>query len=108
MAMDRQRILAMLERALNEDAPMASLQALTELRHELDLLERAHVARALREGQTFTAIATPLAISRQAAHRRYRDLTAAPPLRSTPALTAEARNALLRAREEAARHGSRS
>ena len=67
---------------------------------------RAHqVARALQEGKTFTAIARPLGISRQAAHRRYRDL-ATP--RRQPTLSPEARAALLRAREEAARHGSRS
>ena len=56
------------------DDPMAALQALTELRHQLDLVERSQVARALDTGHTFTAIAVPLAISRQAAHRRHRDL----------------------------------
>ena len=54
-------------------------------------------------------MATPLGISRQAAHRRYRYLAAAPPAPArSPALSAEARAALIRAREEAARHGSSS
>ena len=78
------------------------LRALTALRDELDALERHQVGRALREGKTFTAIAQPLGISRQAAHRRYRDLHA------QPTLSPEARSALVRAREEAARHGSHS
>ena len=75
---------------------------MTALRDELDALERQQVGRALREGKTFTAIAQPLGISRQAAHRRYRDL------HSQPTLSPEARAALMRAREEATRHGSRS
>ena len=58
-------------------------------------------------GQTFAAVAKPLGISRQAAHRRYRHLTA-PTAPAQPRLTADARAALIRARAEAARHGSRS
>src|SRR3954454_1543675 len=97
-----QRTLGLLERAITASEPTAALRAITSLRDELDALERQQVARALREGKTFTAIAQPLGISRQAAHRRYRDLNAA------PTVTAEARAALVRAREEAARHGSYS
>jgi hypothetical protein len=100
MALDVQRILIILERALVEDAPMASLQALTELRWDLDLAERAHVARALQDGQTFTSIAEPLAISRQTAHRRYRDLTSAPPPPQGPTLSREAHATLVCARAE--------
>jgi hypothetical protein len=97
-----QRAVALLARATSTSEPTAALRALTALRVELDALERHQVARALRDGRTFTAIAQPLGISRQAAHRRYRDLSAA------PSVTPEARAALLRAREEAARHGSPS
>ncbi|MBE2319653.1 hypothetical protein DVA67_027035 [Solirubrobacter sp. CPCC 204708] len=96
-----QKTLSLLERTLTAE-PTASLRALTALRAELDVLERHLVARALQEGQTYTQIARPLGISRQAAHRRYRDLT------SPPTLSEAARAALVRAREEAARHGSRS
>jgi len=98
-----QRTLGLLERAITASEPTAALRALTALRDELDGLERQQVARALREGKTFTAIAQPLGISRQAAHRRYRDLTA-----PQPSLSPEARAALVRAREEATRHGSHS
>jgi uncharacterized protein YerC len=97
-----QRTLGLLERAITAAEPTAALRALTALRDELDALERQQVGRALREGKTFTAIAQPLGISRQAAHRRYRDL------HSQPTLSPEARSALMRAREEATRHGSRS
>jgi hypothetical protein len=96
-----QKAVSLLERTLTAE-PTASLRALTALRGELDVLERHLVARALQEGQTYTQIARPLGISRQAAHRRYRDLTA------PPTLSDDARAALVRAREEAARHGSRS
>jgi hypothetical protein len=50
-------------------------------------------------------VARPLGISRQAAHRRYRDLASPPPPRK-PTLAPEARTALIRARQEATRHGS--
>lgn len=96
-----QKTLSLLERTLTAE-PTTSLRSLTALRAELDVLERHLVARALQEGQTYTQIARPLGISRQAAHRRYRDLTA------PPTLSDDARAALVRAREEAARHGSRS
>ena len=95
------KVLALLERTLTSE-PITSLALLTALRTELDALERQLVGRALQEGHTYTQIARPLGISRQAAHRRYRDLT------GPPALSADARAALLRAREEAARYGSRS
>ena len=79
MAPNAQRILSLLERALTAPEPTASLRALTQMRAELDSLERVHVSRALQSGATFADVARPLEISRQAAHRRYRDLAAAPP-----------------------------
>jgi hypothetical protein len=104
MAPNAQRIIALLERTLTDPDPTRSLTILTELRRELDDLERTHVARALQSGSSFADVARPLGISRQAAHRRYRDLAAPAPQR--PTLAPEARAALLRARQEAARHGS--
>jgi hypothetical protein len=104
MAPNAQNIVSLLERALTVPAPIESLATLAELRNELDELERTHVARALQAGESYADIARPLGISRQAAHRRYRDLASAPPAR--PTLSPEARAALLKAREEAARHGS--
>jgi hypothetical protein len=103
------QIINLLERVLTTPEPTASLRALTQLREELDALERAQVTRALQAGDTFAAIAKPLGISRQAAHRRYRQLAGVPRApRRTPTLSPEARAALIRAREEAARHGSGS
>jgi hypothetical protein len=108
VAPDDQRISFLLQRATAADDPMTALQALTQLRHQLDLVERDQVARALDAGHTFTAIAGPLAISRQAAHRRYRSLAGPPPPRRPPTLSPEARTALQRARQEAARQGAES
>jgi hypothetical protein len=103
MAPNAQRIIALLERALTVPEPVQGLATLTELRSELDELERVHVGRALQSGSSYAEVAAPLGISRQAAHRRYRDLATPPP---RPVLSAEARSALIRAREEATRHGS--
>jgi hypothetical protein len=102
MAPNAPQIVALLQRALTAPEPTSSLASLTALRRELDVLERAQVARALKSGVSFAAVAKPLGITRQAAHRRYRDLAA-------PAtLSPEARAALVSAREEAARNGSGS
>ena len=75
MAPNAQQIIALLERALTAAEPVHGLTTLNELRGELDTLERFHVTRALQQGTSYTAIARPLGISRQAAHRRYRGLT---------------------------------
>src|SRR4051794_16993387 len=72
------RAVALLERAIVAREATTSLRALTALRHELDALEHQQVARALAEGRSFSAIARPLGITRQAAHRRYRHLIAGP------------------------------
>jgi ClpA/ClpB-like protein len=104
MAPIAQRIIALLERTLTDPEPTQALSILTQLRSELDELERSHVGRALQAGNSFAEVARPLGISRQAAHRRYRDL--ATPSQQRPTLAPEARAALIRARQEAARHGS--
>jgi hypothetical protein len=104
MAPNAQRIIALLERTLTDPEPIKALSMLTELRRELDELERVHVGRALQGGSSFADVARPLGISRQAAHRRYRDLATPAPQR--PTLAPDARAALIRARQEAARHGS--
>lgn len=106
MAPNAQRIVTLLERALTVAEPTKALSTLTDLRRELDELERVQVARALQGGASYADVALPLGISRQAAHRRYRDLAAPPQQR--PTLSPEARAALIRAREEATRHGSGS
>ena len=74
-----------------------------ELRQELDAFERRQVACALSQGASFAAIARDLDLSRQAVHRRFRDLAAAePPLVTAP----DVRRVLQYALEEAASLGA--
>src|ERR1700760_4205050 len=102
MAPLTERILALLERSLTSRDPKAALRALTALRADLDLLERRQVARALESGDSFGAIAEAIGISRQAAHRRYRNVRDARKVVIVP----EARAVLARARAEAGHLGS--
>lgn len=51
-----------------------ALRALTELRSEVDAFVRVQVERSLRAGGSFSDVARALGISRQAAHRRFREL----------------------------------
>jgi DNA invertase Pin-like site-specific DNA recombinase len=57
--------------------PRAALRRTGELRRELDAFERRQIAQALADGASFAAIARDLGVSRQAVHRRFRDLAAA-------------------------------
>jgi transposase-like protein len=86
--------------------PDATLRVLSDLRRELDAFERATVAAALSAGSSFGAVARALGISRQGAHRRYRDL--APGDDQPLGLSSPARRALLLAREESASAPPRS
>jgi AraC-like DNA-binding protein len=112
---DRIRDLA--EHAARAGEPAVALRAVTALREELLAFERLQVARALDAGQSFGAVARALGISRQAAHRRYRDLVGMSlpdprELRLTPPgrmlVTSEARAAVHLARQEAGALGSGS
>jgi AraC-like DNA-binding protein len=83
--------------------PRAALRRLGELRNELEAFERRQVARALAEGASFAAIARDLGLSRQAVHRRFRDV----PTEASPLLTApDVRRVLQYAREEATALGA--
>jgi transposase-like protein len=105
------RMIELLEHAIRASEPEVALHALSALRRELDAFERVQAWRALEEGSSYGAVARALGISRQAAHRRYRQLAAAtePPvgdeqpnrLRVAP----EARAAVQLAGEEAAALG---
>jgi ATP-dependent Clp protease ATP-binding subunit ClpA len=68
------RICQLAEEAAQDQDPESALRTLTELRGELDAFVRAHVARGLAAGRSFSDLARALGISRQAAHRRFRDL----------------------------------
>jgi len=95
-ARDNGAILDSLQRTLASPEPLEALAALTTLRSELEAFEREQVRRALENGYSYSAVARGLGISRQAAHRRYRSLRTAEQLRE----------AVRRARFEAARRGS--
>ena len=89
--------------AANAATPGAALRKLSELRRELEAFERRQVAQALADGASFAAIARDLGLSRQAVHRRFRDLAGAElPLQTAP----EVRRVLQYAREEAATLGA--
>jgi hypothetical protein len=62
------------EEAARADDPESALRILTELQRELDAFVRVQVRRGLAAGRSFGEIARALGISRQAAHRRYREL----------------------------------
>jgi hypothetical protein len=79
--------------------PEAALEKLHELRDALERFENERVAEALRSGSSFSAIARALGISRQAAHRRYRDL--APMAIETLRLSSHSRRAVQLACQEA-------
>jgi ATP-dependent Clp protease ATP-binding subunit ClpA len=79
MTAHAERICRFAEQVANDDDPESALRMLTELRREVDDLARVHVRRILAAGRSFGDVARALGISRQAAHRRYRDL--APPRR---------------------------
>jgi ATP-dependent Clp protease ATP-binding subunit ClpA len=103
-----QRICRLAEEASAAATPDEALRTLRTLREELVEFERQHVARALTLGEPVTAVATALGVSRQSAHRRFRDLV--PPraraerLRATP----EVHLAVEYARREASRQGAPS
>lgn len=84
------------EAAASALTPLEAVERLRELRAAVGELERREVARALAGGESISAVARALGISRQAAHRRFRHLAG-----GRPAATAEARLVLLYARREA-------
>jgi hypothetical protein len=101
------RIRSGLRDAVSSPDTITALTALTNLRTDLETFERDRVRYALEDGVSFAAIARALGISRQAAHRRYRDLLTpeSRPLTSV-ALSTAARATLGRARDEAAALGA--
>ena len=71
------RLVELLEHAVRASEPEVALHALSALRRELDAFERVQAWRALDAGSSYGSVARALGISRQAAHRRYRELAAA-------------------------------
>jgi hypothetical protein len=103
---DTDRVVIALQRTLSSRDPLAALQSLTELREELTTFERHQAKKALDTGSSFGSIGRALGISRQAAHRRYRDQpeTTAQPQRAV--VSDQVRALLSAARSEAARAGA--
>ena len=106
------RLVDLLEHAMRATDPEVALHAVSALRRELDAFERVQAWRALEAGSSYGAVARALGISRQAAHRRYRELAAAtepPSADDEPArlhVSPEARAAVQLAGEEAAAMGA--
>jgi ATP-dependent Clp protease ATP-binding subunit ClpA len=87
-----------------------ALRAVSALRQELDQIEPELVARALQAGATWSDVARALGVSKQAAHRKHRELAKTLQLSSPGGgpkilLTAEARRSIQLAREEAKQLG---
>jgi Clp amino terminal domain, pathogenicity island component len=93
------------EEAAGDDEPMRALEALVGLRAELESAIRIEVSRALEAGSSFGDLARVLGISRQAAHRRFRDLSPRAPVPGKQRLvvTEPAARVLRLARDEAVR-----
>jgi ATP-dependent Clp protease ATP-binding subunit ClpA len=98
------RICRLAEEAAATEEPESALRTLRELREALEDVERARVEQALASGSSFAGIAKALGISRQAAHRRYRNLAPKPPQRVN--FTSHALRAVQLARDEAAAMGA--
>jgi ATP-dependent Clp protease ATP-binding subunit ClpA len=75
MSVSGQRICALAEEAAEAAEPDVALETLTRIRDELQEFERQQVARALTSGRSYGDVARAMGISRQAAHRRFKDLT---------------------------------
>lgn len=87
-----------------------ALRAVSALRQELDQIEPELVARALQAGATWSDVARALGVSKQAAHRKHRELARTLQI-SLPGggpkvlVTADARRSIQLAREEARQLG---
>jgi ATP-dependent Clp protease ATP-binding subunit ClpA len=99
------RIARLAAEAAAASEPRDALRAISELRRELDAFERRQVAVALSEGATFAQIARDVGVSRQAVHRRFRDLA---DREAVPATSADVRRILRDARDDAVALGARS
>lgn len=63
-------------RVVSGGDPAAQLEALCELRRELDEIESELAAEAIRAGMSWREIGAAIGVSKQAAHRRHRERVA--------------------------------
>jgi hypothetical protein len=108
---------SLIRQAGRASSPERGLKAVAELRQELDDLERHHVHSACSEGWTWSKISVALGVSKQAAHKKHakavralveaEQAAEAVPSDARVLVTAEARDAVRLARDEARLIGSR-
>jgi|tagenome__1003787_1003787.scaffolds.fasta_scaffold20750067_2 transposase-like protein len=75
MSSSADRVRRLADAAARALTTLEALQRVAELRTAIDDFERRAVARALANGESMSAVARALGVSRQAAHRRFRHLT---------------------------------
>ena len=103
-------------RVVSGSDPAGQLEALCELRRELDSIESELAAEAIRGGMSWREIGAAIGVSKQAAHRRHRDSVARLVKDTEPSaqngtaagvnVSVPARRAVRIARQEAASLGS--
>lgn len=108
------QVEALVMRVVSGNDPAGQLEALCELRRELDAIESELAAEAIRAGMSWREIGAAIGVSKQAAHRRHRDSVArlvkdaeAPeaPSPGGVSVSVPARRAVRIARQEAASLG---
>lgn len=70
------QVEALVVRVVSGSDPAGQLEALCELRRELDAIESELAAEAIRAGMSWREIGAAIGVSKQAAHRRHRDSVA--------------------------------
>jgi Clp amino terminal domain, pathogenicity island component len=101
-------VVELAELAAQREQPGRALSAVVELRERLDELEEFQVDNARGQGWSWSEIAYPLRVTRQAVHRKYAKRPRREGVRGRIALSAEARRCVVRARREAAAFGHES
>jgi ATP-dependent Clp protease ATP-binding subunit ClpA len=77
MSMQRSaQVEALVMRVVSGNDPGSQLEALCELRRELDAIESELAADAIRAGMSWREIGAAIGVSKQAAHRRHRESVA--------------------------------
>src|SRR4051794_34401828 len=69
-------ICSLAQQASAAASPDEALQLMCDLRAAIDAFERRHVARALTAGRPVACVARALGVTRQSAHRRFREIIA--------------------------------
>jgi ATP-dependent Clp protease ATP-binding subunit ClpA len=109
------QVEVLLLRVVSGSDPATQLEALCELRRELDAIESELAAEAIRAGMSWREIGAAIGVSKQAAHRRHRDSVSRivkepePPVQNGNGgvnVSLSARRAVRIARQEAASLGS--